>query len=114
MLSSTVVRLCALALAALQPQAAPRLDGRAAAGQRLYEAERCFACHQIDGRGNKAFPLDGVAARLTPVELRRWLTDTRAMEDALPRVPAIRMSARRYKFKDADVEALVAFLETLR
>jgi mono/diheme cytochrome c family protein len=88
-----------------------------AAGRRVYEQRKCATCHMIDGRGNIRFQLDHVASRLSPSDIRRWLTDTAEMERALPAQPAIRMSewlkANR-KINDADVDALVAYLSSLK
>jgi hypothetical protein len=36
------------------------------------------------------------------------------MEAALPRLPPIRMSARKYRLPDKDLDALVAYLLTLK
>ena len=84
------------------------------AGRKVYEREKCVTCHQIAGRGNRRFPLDGVASRLTADQLRRWMTDTERMENALARLPAVRMSAQKYRLTDAELNALVAFLQTLK
>ncbi len=84
------------------------------AGRRLYVAEKCSTCHLVAGQGNKRFPLDGVGQRLTAVELRRWCTHTLEMEARLPKQPAIRMSSRKYKFNDAELNALVAYLQSLK
>ena len=89
-------------------------DPRVAAGRKVYEREKCAACHQVAGKGNSRFPLDGVGARLTPVQIRRWLTHTAEMEAALPRLPAIRMSSTKYRLSKDDLDALVAYLGTLR
>ena len=87
---------------------------RIEAGRRLYERHKCATCHQIDGRGNSRFPLDGVAERLSEEDLRRWLTETARMEAAQPRLPAIRMSAMNYRFNTDDLAALVEYLRTLK
>ena len=87
---------------------------RVEAGRRLFERHKCATCHQIDGRGNSRFPLDGVAARLPVDDLRRWLTDPARMEAAQPRLPAIRMSAMKYRFSPDDLAALVDYLRTLK
>ena len=71
-------------------------------------------CHQIAGRGNSRFPLDGVGGKLTRDQIRRWITNTAEMENALPRLPPVRMSARKYRLSKADLDALVAYLKTLR
>lgn len=89
----------------------------AAAGRRVYEARKCASCHMIAGEGNIRFNLDRVAARLSEKDLRRWLTDTAAMERALEKQPAVRMSewlATNRKINDADRDALVAYLTTLK
>lgn len=89
-------------------------DPQVEAGRRLYVSEKCSVCHLVAGQGNKRFPLDGVGRRLTAVELRRWLTHTLEMEARLPKQPAIRMSSRKYKLSDAELDALVAYLQSLK
>ena len=99
-----------LALIGLARQSPEQID----AGRKLYQAEKCSTCHQVAGQGNRMFPLDGVGARLSADEIRRWFTHTEEMENALPRRPAIRMSSRKYNFSDQDLAALVAYLRTLK
>ena len=84
------------------------------AGRKVYEREKCATCHQIEKRGNSRYPLDGVASRLTSEQLRRWLTDPADMEAALDRMPALRMSTMEYRLNRQDLDALVAYLETLK
>ena len=84
------------------------------AGRKVYEREKCATCHQIEKRGNSRYPLDGVATRLTSEQLRRWLTHPADMEAALPRMPALRMSTMKYRLNRQDLDALVAYLETLK
>ena len=84
------------------------------AGRRVYDSQGCAKCHMVVGQGNKTFPLDGVGSRLSADEIRRWLTHTAQMEDALPKTPAIKMSSKKYDLKDADLDALVAFLQSLK
>lgn len=89
----------------------------AAAGRRVYEARKCATCHMIAGHGNVRFKLDHVASRLDETQLRRWLTDTAEMERALPIQPAVRMSEwleSNRKISDADRDALVAYLRSLK
>jgi mono/diheme cytochrome c family protein len=83
-------------------------------GKRIYESQRCATCHMVDGKGNRLFPLDGVGARLSAAEIRRWLTHTAAMEDALPKKPAILMSSRKYDLNERDLNALVSYLQSLK
>ena len=87
------------------------------AGRRVYDTRKCATCHMIAGRGNIRFNLDGVGARLSEAELRRWLTDTAEMERAMPKQPAVRMSEwlkTKRKITDADLDALVAYLSSLK
>lgn len=97
--------------------AAAAARDQAAAGRKVFESRKCATCHMIAGQGNIRFKLDGVASRLSRHDLRRWLTDTGAMERALPQQPAVRMSEwleSNRKISDADVDALVAYLMTLK
>jgi mono/diheme cytochrome c family protein len=100
----------AAALAQKAGAAQPQVDR----GKQVYAREKCATCHQIARQGNSRFPLDGVGTRLSADDLRRWITDTAKMEDALPRMPAVRMSARKYRLSPADLDALVAYLGTLK
>ncbi len=114
---AVVSLVLAAASAAAAPVRATRTaqeQGRVEAGRRLYEKNKCATCHQIDGRGNSRFPLDGVATRLNTDELRRWLTETARMEAAQPRMPAIRMSTMEYRFNVEETAALVEYLRTLK
>jgi cbb3-type cytochrome oxidase cytochrome c subunit len=94
-----------------EPQPA---DPLVTAGRKVYEQQKCSSCHQIAKRGNSRFPLDGVGSKLTAAQLRRWMTDTAEMEAALPRLPAIRMSEMRFRLNARDLDALVAYLASLK
>ena len=110
--TSLAVTSLAVAGAAQTPRPSPA--SKIEAGRNVYEREKCATCHQIANHGNSRFPLDGVASRLTPDQLKRWLTDTAKMEDALPRLPAVRMSTTRYRLSEADLTALVDYLKSLK
>jgi mono/diheme cytochrome c family protein len=84
------------------------------AGRKVYEAQKCASCHQIAKRGNSRFPLDGVGSKLSAEQLRRWMTHTTEMEAALPRLPAIRMSEIRFRLNARELDALVAYLASLK
>jgi mono/diheme cytochrome c family protein len=83
-------------------------------GRQVYEREKCATCHQIARRGNSRYPLDGVGSRLTAEEIRRWITRPAEMEAALPRMPALRMSTMKSRLDKEELEALVAYLQTLK
>ena len=104
-------------LSVLLAQGGNSASPAAEAGRRAYERHKCASCHMIAGEGNIRFKLDHVASRLSETDLRRWLTDTAGMERALPTQPAIRMSewlASNRKISDADRDAIVAYLATLK
>jgi len=101
-------------LAAHAQKPPPTAAQRVERGTQVYAREKCATCHQIARKGNSRFPLDGVGSRLSAEQLRRWMTDTAKMEDALPRMPAVRMSATKYHLSPADLDALVAYLLTLK
>lgn len=87
------------------------------AGRGVYDSRKCATCHMVAGKGNMRYPLDGVASRLSAADLRRWLTDTAEMEGALPKQPAVRMSEwidSNRKINDRDLDALVAYLASLK
>lgn len=105
-----VVAAMGLAAPAIAQNRAPQPE----AGKKVYERLKCVDCHQIEKRGNSRYPLDGVASRLTAEQIRRWLTHPAEMEAALPKMPAIRMSTMKYRLNTQDLDALVAYLQTLR
>ena len=87
------------------------------AGKKLYETQKCIQCHMIEGKGGtltKQFPLDGVGAKLPAADIRRWLTHPAEMEAKLPTQPKLKMSMRKYVLTPADLDALVAYMLTLK
>ena len=84
------------------------------AGKKVYEAQKCATCHMIAGKGNKMSSLDGVGAKLPAADIKRWITNTAEMEAKLPKPPTVKMSSKKYNLKDADLDALVAYLESLK
>ena len=102
---------CGLAVASA---AASQRPSPVETGRKIYEREKCMTCHQIAARGNSRHPLDGVGARLTADQIRRWLTRPAEMEAALPRMPALRMSTMKYRLNPRELDALVEYLQTLK
>ena len=106
--------LLLLAVLGLGAGVLAQATGQDARGRAVYEDQKCSTCHQVAGRGNRTFPLDGVGSRLSSADIRRWLTHTEQMVNALPKRPAIRMSSRKYNLSDADLDALVEYLSSLK
>ena len=83
-------------------------------GQALFAKHGCAKCHQAAGRGNKMFPLDGIASKMSAADMRNWLVNPAEMEKKLPKPPPLKMSAQKYNFKPEEIDALMAYLQTLK
>jgi mono/diheme cytochrome c family protein len=84
------------------------------AGKKIYEAQKCATCHSIAGKGNKLYPLDGVGKKLSAGDIKKWFTHTAEMEAALPKKPTLKMSSKKWDLKDPDLDALVAYMQSLK
>ena len=81
-------------------------------GAKVFAAQKCSVCHSIAGKGNAKGKLDGVGAKLTPDEIKQWITDPVAMTK---KANATRKPPMQKKSIPADdVDALVAYLSTLK
>ena len=83
-------------------------------GAAVYTAQKCSLCHQIAGKGNKASPLDGVGAKLKAEDIRQWIThptEAAAKAKSTKKPP---MPAKYGGLPPADLDALVAYLASLK
>ena len=83
-------------------------------GQEVYAAQKCSVCHAIAGAGNKANPLDGVGAKLSADEIRHWIvspTEATAKAKSTKKPP---MPAKYGKLAAAEIDALVAYMQSLK
>lgn len=82
-------------------------------GQKVYTDQKCSICHAVGTTGNKKGPLDDVGTKLSPADLRAWITDAPAMaaKAKAERKPAMKAYAALAK---DDLDALVAYLQTLK
>ena len=82
-------------------------------GQQVFAAQKCSMCHSVAGKGNPKGSLDGVAKKYKAAELREWIVNAKLMADK-------HQATRKPPMKDfsslpaADVDALVAYLQTLK
>ncbi len=85
----------------------------AAAGEKLFTAQRCTMCHSVAGKGNAKGVLDDVGSRLSDEDLRQWLIDPKVMTEKAhaTRKPAMPSYAKLTK---EEVDSLVAYLKTLK
>lgn len=92
--------------------AAAAQDAKVTKGQQLFTDQKCTLCHSIGDKGNKKGPLDGVASKLSADEIRSWLTDTKGMIAKMK--PTRKPDMKTYTLAKDDVDALVAYLSTLK
>jgi mono/diheme cytochrome c family protein len=83
-------------------------------GQEVYAAQKCQVCHAIAGKGNKANPLDGVAAKLSADDIKQWIThptEAAAKAKSTKKPP---MPAKYGTLPAADLAGLVAYMQSLK
>jgi mono/diheme cytochrome c family protein len=87
-------------------------DAKVAKGQQLFAEQKCALCHSIGDKGNKKGPLDGVGTKLSADEIGSWITDAKGMtaKTKAARKPVM----KNYALPKDDVDALVAYLGTLK
>jgi mono/diheme cytochrome c family protein len=100
--------ICAVpALACAQDPAAV---GR---GEKVFAAQKCGICHALAGTGNTKGPLDDVGSRLSPADIRQWVTNAPVMASKInaQRKPAMKTFTN---ILGSDLDDLVTYLQTLK
>ena len=114
---SSLITACFVAVIAASGSASPAAAQDAAAvkkGQEVYAAQKCSVCHAIGGQGNKANPLDGIGAKLSAADTRQWIVDPTAMSAKAKSEKKPLMPNRWAKLPAADLDALVAYMQSLK
>jgi len=83
-------------------------------GEAVYTAQKCSVCHQVAGKGNKANPLDGVGAKLKADEIHEWIVDPVAAAKKASSSKKPPMPAKYKSLPKADVDDLVAYMQSLK
>lgn len=112
-----VLHLTAAALAvslAAPPLAASQDAAQVKRGAEVYAAQKCQTCHTVAGKGNKANPLDGVGAKLSADEIRQWITHPTEMTAKAKSTKKPPMPAKYGSLPAADLDALVAYMLSLK
>ena len=95
--------------------AAASLAGAADAprGEAVYAEQKCALCHSIAGKGNPRGSLDGVGAKLSAEDIRQWIVNPKEMtaKTKADRKPPMKAYPN---LSTGDVDALVAYLQTLK
>lgn len=86
----------------------------AAKGAKVYADQKCATCHSIAGKGNAKGALDDVGSKLSAAEIREWIVDPAAATAKAKATRKPAMPAKYASLPKADVDALVAYLASLK
>jgi mono/diheme cytochrome c family protein len=101
---------CGLVLA---PGIGRAQDALVQKGQALFKTQQCSLCHSVAGKGNRQGVLDAVGNKWKPEEIRQWIVNAKEMaaKHKATRKPPMKDFS---KLPKGDVDALVAYLQTLK
>jgi len=85
-----------------------------ARGQEVYTAQKCQLCHAVAGKGNKTNPLDGVGTKLSAADIKAWILHPTEMTAKAKSTKKPPMPGKYGGLPAADVDALVAYLQSLK
>jgi len=83
-------------------------------GMKAFKTYKCTQCHSIAGVGNKKGALDENGSKLTPAEIKAWITDPEAMRAKTQPPPTRKPPMKKLSVPAADVDALVAMLQDMK
>ena len=83
-------------------------------GQEVYTAQKCSVCHAIAGKGGKASPLDGVGTKLTAAQIKAWIVDPITAAKTANSTKKPPMPKKYDKLPAADIDAMVAYMQSLK
>jgi mono/diheme cytochrome c family protein len=110
--TTRISRIVALSLAVgVAPVA---VAAQAERGKEVYAAQKCQVCHAIGGVGNKQLPLDGVGKKLTADVIKQWIVSPVEAAKAANSSKKPPMPAKYGALPAADIDALVAYMQSLK
>ena len=83
-------------------------------GTAVYSAQKCQTCHSIAGKGKATSKLDGVGAKLSADDIRQWITNPTEMTAKAKSTKKPPMANKYGKLPAADIDALVAYMQSLK
>jgi mono/diheme cytochrome c family protein len=89
-------------------------DAKVKRGQAVYTAQKCQVCHAIAGKGGKISPLDGVGSKLSAAEIEDWIKNPKDMAAKIKSTKKPPMQDKYSKLPAEDLEALVAYMQSLK
>jgi mono/diheme cytochrome c family protein len=107
-LALAIVMSCPVNLAYAQDEAQIKK------GQEVYTAQKCSVCHAVAGKGSKTNPLDGVGAKLSADDIRSWITHPKEAAAKAKSTKKPPMPDKYGKLPAADLDALVAYMQSLK
>lgn len=106
---------CVVSLSAATVRAAGQDAALVEKGKALYAAQKCNLCHTIAGVGKKTgSSLDGVGGKLSAEDIRQWFTDPVAAAAKHKSTKKPVMPVKFGKLPAADIDALVAYMQSLK
>jgi len=112
---SRILPMTALAVAIAWVPAVAGQDAAAIKnGESVYGAQKCQTCHAIAGKGNKNNPLDGVGKKLSADDIRQWITHPKDMTAKTKSAKKPPMPEKYGSLPAADLDALVAYMASLK
>ena len=112
--TTTFLIVVAFALGGVPRAAAAQDTAAVKRGQEVYAAQKCQTCHSISGKGAKANPLDGVGGKLSADETRQWIVNPTEMAKKSNSDKKPPMPNKYSKLPAADIDALVAYMQSLK
>ena len=106
-----VMIVAAFAVVTAQPALA---QGDAEKGKAVYAAQKCSMCHSVAGAGGKASALDGVGKKLSTADIHAWIVTPKVMEKKTGSTKKPPMPDKYGKLPPADLDALVAYMASLK
>jgi len=83
-------------------------------GEQVYAAQKCSMCHSIAGKGGKSSALDGVGAKLSAADIHQWIVDPVGMAKKSASTKKPPMPKKNDKLPAADIDALAAYMQSLK
>ena len=118
MLTKAIVFTSVLAVTSMATGSLVHAAGQDAAavqkGEALYGAQKCMVCHMIAGKGNKNNPLDKVGAKLSAADIREWIVNPAEMAKKSKSTGKPPMPAKYKGLAPAEIDALVAYIQSLK
>jgi len=116
LINRTMLSVAAVTFAAgmATPLAAAQDDALVKKGQEVYAAQKCSMCHSIAGKGNKTNPLDGVGKKLSADEIRLWIANPKEATAKAKSTKKPPMPDKSSKLPAAEIDALVAYMQSLK